>query len=75
MTAPHHPFDRTVRHLLLEERAAVYVENALDNALTKYPVYPLFIATGPDSFRTHRDYHPAFFGSFDWGILKCFNIR
>ena len=59
-------FDHDTRLAMLRASAPAYVQSALENALTEYPVYPMFIATGPDSYRSHRDYHPAFFGSFDW---------
>jgi hypothetical protein len=39
---------------------------SLENIAREYPHFPYFIATGPESYRTHRAFHPAFFGSFDW---------
>lgn len=59
-------FDRTRRRTLLGERAGTYIELAVTNMLAEYPHMPYFIATGPASYRTHRELHPAFFGSFDW---------
>ena len=76
-------FDRTRRRTLLGERAGTYIELAVTNMLAEYPHMPYFIATGPASYRTHRELHPAFFGSFDWHscvemhwlvvrLLRCF---
>jgi hypothetical protein len=59
-------FDRGERRALLESNATAYIDVALANIEREYPHMPLFIATGPESYRTHRELHPAFFGSFDW---------
>src|SRR5680860_936422 len=59
-------FDERDRMTLLRERAASYVEVALQSIPKEYPHFPYFIATGPESYRTHREFHPAFYGSFDW---------
>ncbi|HET8524544.1 MAG TPA: DUF2891 domain-containing protein [Thermomicrobiales bacterium] len=58
--------DREGRNALLRERASDYVQVALDGITTEYPVMPLFVATGPGPYRTHREMHPAFYGCFDW---------
>jgi len=60
------PFDRQERLALLDDHASEYIAVALENVVREYPHLPLFIATGPESYRTHRELHPAFFGSFDW---------
>ena len=60
------PFDRTARLAILREQAAAYVDVALENITREYPHMPYFIATSPDSYQTHRAFHPAFYGSFDW---------
>ena len=51
---------------ILRGRAAEYAEVALTNIVREFPVMPIFIATGPEPYPTHRDLHPAFFGCFDW---------
>jgi hypothetical protein len=60
------PFDAQERASILRERAADYVQVALTNITREYPVMPYFIATGPGPYPTHREFHPAFYGSFDW---------
>ena len=59
-------FDQQQRTELLQQHAASYVDVALESATREYPHFPYFIATGPDSYRLHREFHPAFYGSFDW---------
>ena len=59
-------FDRQQRTTILRERAADYVRVALDGITREYPNMPFFIATGPGPYPTHREFHPAFFGCFDW---------
>ena len=54
------------RLAILRDRAADYVNVALTNIVREYPVNPLFIATGPGPYPTHREMHPAFYGCFDW---------
>ena len=60
------PFDHKRRTGILRERAADYARVALDGITREYPHMPYFIATGPESYRTHRELHPAFYGCFDW---------
>ena len=60
------PFDQSHRLSLLGERAADYVRVALVNVVREYPHMPYFVATGPEDYRTHRAFHPAFYGCFDW---------
>jgi Protein of unknown function (DUF2891) len=60
------PFDAQQRAKILRERAADYVQLAVENITREYPVNPFFIATGPGPYPTHREFHPAFYGSFDW---------
>ena len=59
-------FDREARRAILRERAAAYVRVALVNIEREYPHMPYFVAEGPEDYRTHRAFHPAFFGCFDW---------
>ena len=58
--------DGQTRAAILAERADGYLHAALGCITRGYPHMPYFVATGPDSYRTHRALHPAFFGSFDW---------
>lgn len=39
---------------------------ALDAITRAYPHFPNFDATSPAAYRTHREFHPAFYGSYDW---------
>jgi hypothetical protein len=59
-------FDNQQRIDLLRDQAASYLDVALESATKEYPHFPYFIAAGPDSYRLHRELHPAFYGSFDW---------
>src|SRR5687767_12808562 len=59
-------FDRAGRSAILRERAAEYVAVALANMRREYPHMPYFIATAAADYRTHREFHPAFYGCFDW---------
>src|SRR3984893_1562894 len=60
------PFDQVQRRSLLRVRARAYVEVALANIVREYPHMPHFVSTEPGDYRTHREFHPAFFGSLDW---------
>jgi Protein of unknown function (DUF2891) len=60
------PFDRQRRAAILRERAADYVRVALASVTREYPNMPYFVATGPGPYPTHREFHPAFYGCFDW---------
>ena len=60
------PFDQQRRTAILYERAADYVRVALDAITREYPNMPYFVATGPGPYPTHREFHPAFYGCFDW---------
>jgi hypothetical protein len=60
------PFDKERRQAVLRKRAADYVQVAVENITSEYPVMPYFIATGPGPYPSHRELHPAFYGSFDW---------
>ena len=59
-------FDHSDRRSLLREHAAEYVAVALTNITREYPNMPFFVATGPGPYPTHREFHPAFYGCFDW---------
>lgn len=59
-------FDADARYQLLLANADDYLALAVENILREYPHMPWIIASGPESYRLHRDAHPVFFGSFDW---------
>jgi hypothetical protein len=50
----------------LRDRAAEYVRVALTNITREYPHMPYFVSSTPGDYRTHREFHPAFYGCFDW---------
>lgn len=54
------------RDAMLRHNAGAYLDIALQNIQLEYPHMPWFVATGPESYKTHRELHPAFYGSFDW---------
>jgi hypothetical protein len=59
-------FDQSHRRSLLRERVDSYIGVSLVNITREYPNMPFFIATGPGPYPTHREFHPAFYGCFDW---------
>src|SRR6476469_9098406 len=59
-------FDRSQRLSILRENAPAYVDMALVNIVREYPHMPWFVASGPESYRTHKAFHPAFYGCLDW---------
>lgn len=59
-------FDRETRLTILSEQCLAYSQSALGNILREYPHFPYVIPNGPGQLRSHREFHPAFFGSFDW---------
>ncbi|MGH2429841.1 MAG: DUF2891 domain-containing protein [Candidatus Limnocylindria bacterium] len=58
--------DRPRRLAMLEQRADEYLSVAIANVQREYPHMPHFVATGREDYRTHRELHPAFYGSYDW---------
>jgi hypothetical protein len=59
-------FDAATRYSLLEANADDWLALAIENIVREYPHNPWISASGPESYRLHRDVHPTFFGSFDW---------
>ncbi len=59
-------FDAARRSAHLRERAAGYVQVAIESVTREYPTMPYFVATGPGPYPTQRELHPAFYGCFDW---------
>lgn len=60
------PFDAAARAAILREHATDWLQLAIENIEREYPVMPWFVVEGPGPIPSHRDLHPAFFGSFDW---------
>lgn len=63
---PGETFDQNARLDLLRHTANAYISTAVSNATQEYPHMAWIVASGPESYRTHRELHPAFYGSFDW---------
>jgi hypothetical protein len=59
-------FDQESRRHVLGENAVAYSRVGMENILREFPHMPWFVATAPGPIPTHRELHPAFFGSFDW---------
>jgi hypothetical protein len=59
-------FDAPARWALLEENAQGYLEVATDNLTREYPYRSVLAMAAPGPIRSHRQRHPAFYGSFDW---------
>ena len=59
-------FGPETRREMLRERAGEYVETAIRCAVREYPHAAYVYVTGPGPISSHRERHPAFFGSFDW---------
>ena len=54
------------RREMLREHASEYVDTAIRCAVREYPHAAYVYVTGPGPISSHRERHPAFFGSFDW---------
>ena len=59
-------FDRAARLAIFRENAVEYSRSALGNITREFPHMAYVIASQPGVIPTHREAHPAFFGSFDW---------
>ena len=59
-------FDRETRLAMFREHAVDYSRSALSNITREYPHMAYVVASESGSIPTHREAHPAFFGSFDW---------
>lgn len=60
------PFDRDHRSSILRQRAPDYLRVAVECITREYPHMPYYVATGPGPHPSHREFHPAFYGCFDW---------
>lgn len=61
--APLTPAGRRTR---LEAHAPALLALARANLTREYPHQSVLAMTGPGPVRSHRERHPAFYGSFDW---------
>src|SRR4051794_25413512 len=59
-------FDAGARRDYLRAHAAEYIDTAARCIRRQYPCYPFYTETGPGPYPSHREAHPAFYGSFDW---------
>lgn len=59
-------FTAVHRLTLLERHANDWLQVGIDNLHREYPHRPNLVITEPGPYRTHRERHPVFFGSFDW---------
>lgn len=60
------PFDASARRDLLDQHANNWLRVGLDNINREFPHRPNLFITEPGPYRTHRERHPVFFGSYDW---------
>jgi hypothetical protein len=60
------PFDAAHRRALLEQHANRWLRVGIDNLYREYPHRPNLFISEPGPYRTHRERHPVFFGSYDW---------
>lgn len=59
-------FDAAHRRTLLEHHANDWLQVGIDNLHREYPHRPNLFISEPGPYRTHRERHPVFFGSYDW---------
>ncbi len=60
------PFDTAARCALLEHHADDWLGVGIENLHREYPHRPNLFIAEPGPYRTHRERHPVFFGSYDW---------
>jgi hypothetical protein len=60
------PLDSDRRRTLLEQQANDWLRVGIDNLFREYPHRPNLFIAEPGPYRTHRERHPVFFGSYDW---------
>ena len=58
--------DTDRRRALLAEHADAWLRVGIANLVREYPHRPNLVISAPGPYRTHRERHPVFFGSFDW---------
>lgn len=59
-------FQPATRLDMLADHANEWIDLAIDNIEREYPYMPWLVVEGPAALPSHRELHPAFFGSFDW---------
>jgi hypothetical protein len=60
------PFDAATRRAPLGHHADDWLGVGIENLHREYPHRPNLFITEPGPYRTHRERHPVFFGSYDW---------
>lgn len=56
----------TIGQSLSDKQVTLFAELALKNIDIEYPNKPSNVLAGPESIRSPKEMHPAFYGSFDW---------
>jgi hypothetical protein len=64
--APLTPVTPAGRRSRLEAHAPALLETARDNLTKEYPHQSVLAMAEPGPVRSHRERHPAFYGSYDW---------
>lgn len=59
-------FDTVHRRALLERHADSWLRVGIANLHREYPHRPNLFISEPGPYRTHRERHPVFYGSYDW---------
>lgn len=59
-------FDAARRRALLEHHANDWLQVGIENLHREFPHRPNLFISEPGPYRTHRERHPVFFGSYDW---------
>jgi len=59
-------FDTAHRRGLLERHANDWLQVGIENLHREFPHRPNLFISEPGPYRTHRERHPVFFGSYDW---------
>lgn len=60
------PLTPDTRRSLLEAHAPALLEQASENLTREYPHHSVLAMSAEGPVRSHRERHPAFYGSFDW---------
>ncbi len=59
-------FDTDRRRELLAQHADAWLKVGIANLHREFPHRPNLFISEPGPYRTHRERHPVFFGSYDW---------
>ena len=58
--------DASTRRDLLRKHANDWLQVGFDNMNREFPHRPDLVISEPGPYRTHRERHPVFYGSYDW---------